>query len=405
MGIAEGGFAVPRIVHLDHTTVRGGAEMALVRLLSAEPPWSGDVLVPSTDGDDVFGSLPSSAHQWVRGVKQTAGGSTGSVFKAFDLGLRLLTQAVLTRSHPAVRHCDLVVANTTRAAAYAAIALQQSSKPLVVHLRDQVTIESLGVFGFRLMTKLVLPRADGIIANSHSTLATASPYIRRDALARVIPSPAGLRTLRRVEHVQSALRVGMLARVDPWKGQMLLLEAFAQAFPGGTERLEIAGGSPFFHDDFAVELQTRARVLGIGDRVSFLGYVDDVVSLLSRWDVAVQSSLRPEPLGQNVLQYLAAGTATIVADEGGPAEWVHHDVNGLRVHPRDVAALATALRELAADPAKRRRLGAAAQRTAGLLDDHSIAQAHAQAYGDVLRQAGGAGRIAMSVVSPIVAAA
>ncbi len=60
----------------------------------------------------------------------------------------------------------------------------------------------------------------------------------------------------------------------------------------------------------------------------------------------MQYSTRPEPLGQNVLQYLAAGRATIVADEGGPTEWVDDGMNGLRVAPRDAVSLAHALQLL-----------------------------------------------------------
>ena len=82
--------------------------------------------------------------------------------------------------------------------------------------------------------------------------------------------------------------------------------------------------------------------------------------MLSRWDIAVQASLRPEPLGQNVLQYLAAGLPTIVADEGGPAEWIEDEVNGIRVAPRDARALSAALRRLAGDSDLRARIAAAA---------------------------------------------
>ncbi len=367
--------------------------MALARLLSAEPGWHADVLLPADDGEDAFGDLPSTARRWVRGVRQRAGGSSGSLVKMFDVGLRLLVQAAVTRMHPTVRNSDLVVANSTRAAAYAALALRGSDKPLVVHLRDHVTADSLGAFGHLLMTRVILPRADGVIANSNGTLETAAPFIRRDAVATVIPSPAGLSDIHDPKRADDVLRVGMLARIDPWKGQMLLLEAFAQAFPHGTAQLDIAGGSPFLHDDFLGQLRRRAAELGIADRVNFLGHVDDIAPLLASWDIAVQSSLRPEPLGQNVLQYLASGTATIVADEGGPTEWVQHNVNGLRVRPRDVDALAVAMGELAADPARRRRLGARARSTAGLMDDQEIAESHARAYGDVLRRAGAKVRI------------
>ena len=176
----------------------------------------------------------------------------------------------------------------------------------------------------------------------------------------------------------------MLARIDPWKGQLLLLDSFASALGEGDAVLEFAGAPLFGHEPFEHRLRARAAELGLGDRVRFLGHVDDIAAVLDRWDVAVQASTRPEPLGQNVLQYLAAGCAVIVADEGGPAEWVADDRNGLRFAPRDAGSLAAALKRLAGDADLRRRLGSAAAATEGLLDDEGVARQHARFYADVL---------------------
>jgi glycosyltransferase involved in cell wall biosynthesis len=176
----------------------------------------------------------------------------------------------------------------------------------------------------------------------------------------------------------------MLARIDPWKGQQQLLEAFARVFRGRDVRLQLAGGAPFGHEAFAESLRRRAGELGVGDQLDLPGHITDVDGLLAGWDVAVQASTRPEPLGQNVLQYLAAGRAVIAADEGGPAEWVVDGVNGVLVPPRDVDALAEALARLDADPALRARLGAAAAATPGLLDDAAVTRAHAEFYERVL---------------------
>nr|WP_240898157.1 glycosyltransferase [Agromyces luteolus] len=176
----------------------------------------------------------------------------------------------------------------------------------------------------------------------------------------------------------------MLARIDPWKGQAELLEAFARAFAGRDIRLQFAGGAPFGHEAYLAELHRRADELGVGAQVDVLGHVDDVARLLDGWDVAVQYSTRAEPLGQNVLQYLAAGRVTVAADEGGPAEWVADGVNGLLVLPRDVGALAAALTRLDEDAALRARLSGAAAATPGLLDDLAVARAHLDVYERVL---------------------
>lgn len=384
MDSALSGDLRPRIVHLDHTGARGGAELALVRLLCARPEWHPVVLLPAAESEDVFARLPPDVPRLFAGVRQGTGGSGSSAGRMADLAARLLAQAAATRWHRSVLHSDLVVANSTRAAAYGALALQGSARPFVVHLRDLVDPEALGPIGFRLMTRLVLPRADGVVGNSRTTLDSARAYLRRDAVAASIPSAAGIAGTDHRRRREGPLRIGMLARIDPWKGQRELLEAFAQAFPEGDAHLEFAGDALFGQEDFAEDLRARAVALGVAHRVHLLGHVEDTAARISGWDVAVQYSTRPEPLGQNVLQYLAGGAATIVADEGGPTEWIDDGVNGLRVRPRSVPALAAALRALGADPAMRDRLGAAGSRTDGLLDDDAVARAHAETYTEVI---------------------
>ena len=375
-----------RVAHLDHTSASGGAEFALVRMLTAGVEWHPLLLVPRGAKDGIFDALAGVLPIRESGVAQPAGVSSGTGTSLVRASARLAIQAVATRLDPAFRTADVIDANTARSAAYGALAARTSRVPFVIHLRDFVDRDSLGGAGFTMMSRIALPRANGVIANSQATLDTARPFLRPDAVTAVIPSASGLEpgtAERRMTDQGSPLRVGMLARIDPWKGQLLLLEAFAAAFPDGDEQLELAGGAPFGHTAFEEELRSRARELGIEPRVTLLGHVDDIAEVLRRWDIAVQASLRPEPLGQNVLQYLAAGVPSIVADEGGPAEWVEDGRNGIRVEPRDAAALSAALRRLAADPGLRRQISSAAPATAGLLTDAEVGRAHAGFYADV----------------------
>jgi glycosyltransferase involved in cell wall biosynthesis len=378
----------PRVLHLDHTGVRGGAEYALLRMLQAGVPWSPLVMLAPTGETDlgVWEALPADVPQRIVGVRQPAGVSSGGGRLQLAAGARLALQTIATRLHPGFRTADIVDANTARSAAYGALAARSSRVPFVVHIRDMIDAEALGRAGHLLMTRVVLPRADGVVADTDPPLDSARPYLKSSAIARVIPSASGLsrRRMPRPAGTDRTLRVGMLARIDPWKGQRLLLDAFAAALGDTDARLEFAGDAPFGHEGFLAELRARADEMGIADRVAFLGHVDAVDARLAQWDIAVQASTRAEPLGQNVLQYLAAGCATVVADEGGPAEWVADDVNGLRVPPRDIRSLANALERLGSDAALRERLGAAAAATPGLLDDAEVVAEHAAFYADVL---------------------
>ena len=377
----------PKVLHLDHTTVAGGAEFALLRMLQAGAPWAPSIMLAPTadEGLGVYETLPADVPCRVVGVPQPAGVSWGGFGLQVLAAIRLAMQAVATRRQRGFREAELVDANTARAAAYGALAARFSRVPFVVHVRDMTDRDALGRTGHFLMTKVILPRADGIISDTHPPLDSARRYLKPDALMSVIPSASGIR-LRESPPVRTegGLRIGMLARIDPWKGQRVLLDAFAEAFAGTDARLEFAGAAPFGHEDFLAELHARAAELGVADQVVFHGHVDDVDALIEEWDVAVQASTRPEPLGQNVLQYLAAGRAVVVADEGGPTEWVRDDVNGLQFPARDVHALAAVLRRLDESPALRERLGAEAAATPGLLDDAEVAEAHATFYNEVI---------------------
>ena len=377
--MTSGREPVIRVLHLDHTVIEGGAEYALQRMFTAGPEWRAVLLLPPTDGEGVYadrGSVPLRR----TGVRQRAGASAGGP-ALVGTALSLLAQAAATRVHPAFRSADVIDANTARAAAYGALAAHLSRTPFVIHLRDMIAPDALGRAGYELMTRLALPRADGVVTDTHATLASAQPFLRADAESAVIASASGLRP-RPLATARAAgpLRIGMLARIDPWKGQAVLLDAFAEAFADSDAQLELAGGAPFGHEVFLRELHSRAEALGIADRVRFLGHVDDVDRVISRWDIAVHASTRPEPLGQNVLQYLAAGLATIVADEGGPTEYVSDEVNGFRVAPGDSTLLAAALRRLATEPELRRRMGDAAAKTPGLLSDAAVVHAHQRFY-------------------------
>jgi glycosyltransferase involved in cell wall biosynthesis len=286
--------------------------------------------------------------------------------------MRLLRSAFsLIFSHD-VRTAQVLVANTTRASVYVTMAGLILRKPVVVHIRDLVEPDAVGTAAVALMRRFVLPRAAGIIANSQASLALVEPYVRGNCVRAVLPSPSGIRPTRTASEAGPVERIGMVARIDPWKGQELLLRAFADACAEGESRLVFFGSAGFGHEDFVADLTVLATELGVADRVEFAGHVEDVPAAIASLDICVQASLRPEPLGQNVLQYLAAGKATIVSGEGGPAEWVTDGENGLTFTPRDQRSLAAALRRLQSDASLRRAVSQGASMTPGLLTDEQI---------------------------------
>jgi glycosyltransferase involved in cell wall biosynthesis len=115
-------------------------------------------------------------------------------------------------------------------------------------------------------------------------------------------------------------------------------------------------------------LQAQAKDLGVSDQLRCLGFRSDPELFLADAAVFVLPS-RFEGMPNALLEAMAAGLAVIVTDASpGPLELVEPGVSGLVVPSDDPVALAAAMKSLAADPERCRRMGAAARERIAALD-------------------------------------
>jgi glycosyltransferase involved in cell wall biosynthesis len=107
-------------------------------------------------------------------------------------------------------------------------------------------------------------------------------------------------------------------------------------------------------------LEQRVAELGLLGSVEFLGWVDNISSLLPRWDVFVLPSLE-EGFPIAALDAMAAGLPVVASAVGGVPELIEDGKTGWLVPPRDVEALASRLRLLLKNPEQKLGMGAAGQ--------------------------------------------
>ncbi len=147
------------------------------------------------------------------------------------------------------------------------------------------------------------------------------------------------------------------AKLQSWKRPGDLLEAFVKANVTGSH-LIFAGDGPLH-----LELVQRASILGIAERVHFLGFVNQsgLPAVYAASDLLVLPS-EYEPFGLVVNEAMICGCPAVVSDRvGAKFDLVREGETGSVFPCGNVDALARTLQSLLANRARLAQMGAAAQ--------------------------------------------
>ncbi|MFV0458028.1 MAG: glycosyltransferase [Actinomycetales bacterium] len=379
--------AAPRVIVLDHTAVLSGAELALARILPSLREHAhvrvllaehGPLEVRLGDLGVPVQILPMGTG--LKDLRREVVLSPAAARQAIEMVRYVLALArLLRRERP-----DLVHTNSLKSALYGGVAGRLARVPVVWHIHDRIAEDYLPPPVVRLVRVLARLLPTAVIVNSDATLGTL-PRPAQVVSNPVVPGEVAPATAQ----ARTGLRIGIVGRLSPWKGQDVFLRAFALAFSGEPEcQARLIGSALFGEDDVADALHALAAELGIADQVDFRGFRDDVWAELAELDILVHASVVPEPFGQVVVEGMAAGLAVIAADEAGPREVLTPEHDGLLVPPRDPVVLAEAMRRLAHDPELRARLGAAGVSTATAYTPERAAAQIASVYQAILQDPG-----------------
>lgn len=184
-----------------------------------------------------------------------------------------------------------------------------------------------------------------------------------------------------------------VGNLEPRKNLERLLDAFS-AVPASEHALVIAGNSWFRGN----RVFRKAREVGLGERVRFLGYVPraDLPALMSGATGFVYPSLL-EGFGLPVLEAMACGTPVITSATTALGEIAGGAA--LRVDPTRVDALADALAAVAGDSGLAAALAGKGLRRAAAFSWEATARATREAYRDALDRE----RPSVSAVPPATA--
>ncbi|HET7520634.1 MAG TPA: glycosyltransferase [Candidatus Limnocylindria bacterium] len=286
----------------------------------------------------------------------------------------------LAREHRARRYALVQIAGPPDFLAFAAAPVKLAGVPLLLDLHEDMP----EFFRDRFTRPLLRPLLPAVTAATRAAagfadaLITVHEPLRRLSLERGVPADkievvmnsADTRLFDPARHTRrpfmedGVLRLVHHSNLQRLYGIDVAIEAIALLGPAVPVHLDIYGEGPFRPDVEAAIART-----GTGDRVTMHGWarLEDIPGLLAGADIGLVPS-RDEPylrfsLSQKLLEYAAMGLP-IIATELDTFR-AHFTSEAVRYVPGgEPPALASAISQLASDPAGAREMGAAAQRQA-----------------------------------------
>jgi glycosyltransferase involved in cell wall biosynthesis len=343
-----------RILHIQKVKGIGGSERHLLELLPGLSS-SGVTVEMSILGTEQFPRFVSALQE--RGIRT-------EVYPAgrdLNPGLVRAIRSTIRRLRPDLVHTHLIHADI-----HGGLVSRFTRTPRVS------SFHSTHDFYRRAPVALAARTLGGGAIRTIAISAHVGRFIERGRLARpgtvrIVPyglDPSGWdRPAREVEGLRSRLGakatdlvVGIAARLIPYKGHDVLIEAMKVASHGAPRLvLAVAGDGPL-----RPALEARARELPEG-AVRFIGFQHDIRPFMNACDVLVFPTTPPlsEGFGLSALEAMVCGKPVIASRVGSLPEVVDDGVTGLIVPPADPDRLGATLVRLAGDPSLRGRLGKA----------------------------------------------
>jgi glycosyltransferase involved in cell wall biosynthesis len=324
-------------------SLSGGAELQVIDLALGmkERGWDVDVvsmLPPELPAPDLSGSgIGVHSLEMRRGI-----GDPGAVWRLRE---------IVERTRPDVVHSHMTHANLL-----ARMTRLFTKMPVLVntlHGYKMYSVKSTGV-GIREFAHRVTDRYADLTTAVCQAAADRYVKIKVAPPQKLLMVPNGIRTsvfrpnerLRLTERRNLNLRdefVWLAAgRLEMVKDYHCMLRAFADSLQSDERQVLLIAGE----GSLAAQLEKTAEDLGIAPNVRFLGFRNDIASLMRAADAFVMSSIF-EGMPLALLEAGASELPIVATRVGGNAETMVEGRSGLLVPAGNSAALGRAMRSLA----------------------------------------------------------
>lgn len=135
--------------------------------------------------------------------------------------------------------------------------------------------------------------------------------------------------------------VGIVGRIEPQKGQWVVIDAIEKLIKQGIDARALIIGHAM-SEEYLSALQKDVIMRGLKDRIIFTGFTREAQSMMQLCDVMVLAT-ENETFGLVLIEAMMCGVCVVASDSGGPLEIIDDGVNGLLFKTFDADDLAEKL--------------------------------------------------------------
>lgn len=152
--------------------------------------------------------------------------------------------------------------------------------------------------------------------------------------------------------------VGMIGRINAWKGQKDFLKAMIPILKSNPDYKAILIGGVFEGEEWRKkELEDYIKKSSVSGQIILCDFRNDTKYLFKIFDVFVIPSIKPDPLPTVVLEAMSAGRPIVGYAHGGVKEMVVQKYNGLLSRPGRPEGLTKSIEILLKDDELRKEYG------------------------------------------------
>ena len=243
---------------------------------------------------------------------------------------------------------DLVYTNTSTILC-GGIAAKKNGVPSIFHIHEIPTGNKLYEF---LSGKIINWYSSKVLTVSNSVNKHCLKYIHDKKIERIYNGIVFKKTdsIIKLERDQEDFVITNVARLIPYKGHRYLIDIAVELIKKSSKfKFLIVGDTLSSYLSYENGVKQKVKDLGLEHQIKFLGFREDVSSILKQSDLFIHPAISPDPLPTVLFESLYNDLPSVATNLGGAIEILDNGNNGLLIPYNDPKKAANLINEYCTD--------------------------------------------------------